>query len=147
MRFPPSERSTSAGARKVAGLFLVSLSVLALGGCRWLLAGSGPTPIVVRSESIELSWDATQPTTLGLSPAVDHYRVYYRTYATLEWVYLKPTSANETTTTITRPDLDVGSYEFAVQEVYGDGTRSAIHGSSDFTAWPPGGWYLVWHEP
>lgn len=128
-------------------MLVISLSVLALGGCRWLLQEAGPVPIVVRSESVGLSWDPRDQTVPDLSSSVDHYRVYYRPYGTAQWVFLNATSGTETSTSITRGALDFGTYEFGVREVYRNGSHSAIHGSSDFTAWPPGGWYLVWQEP
>ena len=142
MWLPDNNRAARAGR-----ILAVVLLVLLLSGCRWLLSNTGPVPIVVASDSIVLSWDSDNSQLAGQPSAVDYYNVYYRPYGTLEWRLLHATASNRSSTTIWSGELDFGSYEFGVQEVYRDSRTSAIHGSSDFSSWPPGGWYVVWQAP
>ncbi len=132
---------------RLFALVAIALLVLSLSGCRWLLSNSGPVPVVVAADSLGLAWDVDDAQ-LGDQPSsVDHYIVYYRVYGTADWVLLHATEDGSPGTTITSSMLDFGSYEFAVEEVYRDRSASGMHGSSDFSAWPTGGWYVVWQAP
>ena len=132
---------------RLFALVAIALLVLSLSGCRWMLSNSGPVPVVVAADSLGLAWDADDAQ-LGNQPSsVDHYNVYYRAYGTADWLLLRATKGSSPGTTITSSELDFGSYEFAVEGVYRDGSTSGMHGSSDFSAWPTGGWYVVWQAP
>jgi len=127
----------------VAILFLA----LSLSACRWWLSDSRPVPVVVAAHAFVLGWDSEDAQLDDQASSVDHYNVYYRSYGTVEWAFLHATENNMAETIILSSALDFGSYEFAVEEVYHDGKTSALHSSCDFTAWPPGGWYVVWQAP
>ena len=145
MRF--TRRAHDTRTANAARVLAVGVLVLLLSGCRWLLSNTGPVPIVVASDFITLSWDSDTSPIPDQPSSVDHYNVYYRSHGTLAWQLLHRTAGPGSTTTIGSWELDFGSYEFAVQEVYRDSRTSELHGSSDFAAWPPGGWYVVWQAP
>ncbi len=136
-----------ARARKALRSFLLVASVLSVGGCQWFLANTGPSSVVVRSQTIQLAWDSVDSPIADQPSSVDHHRVYYRSHGSLEWRFLHATRDARPATTIGEWELGYGSYEFAVQEVYRNGRRSELHASSDYAAWPPGGWYVIWQEP
>ena len=116
-------------------------------GCQWLMENSGPVPIVVRSDRIILSWDSEGPAISGDVGVAVQYNVYYRSYGTLHWNYLHSTGDGETVTEISHTELEHGDYEFAVEKMRTNDETSDLHASSDFTAWPPGGWYVIWEAP
>lgn len=132
---------------RLFALVAMALLVLSLSGCRWMLSNSGPVPVVVAADFFSLAWDSETAQLADQPSSVDHYNVYYRAYGTVDWVLLHATRGSRAGTTITSWELDFGSYEFAVEEVYRDGSTSGMHGSSDFSAWPPGGWYVIWQAP
>jgi len=132
---------------RLFALIATALLALSLSGCRWLLSNSGPIPVVVAAESLGLAWDSNESQLPDQPSSVDHYNVYYRPHGTADWRFLHATEDDTAGTTIVSSELDFGSYEFAVEVVYRDGTTSARHGSSDFSAWPTGGWYVVWQAP
>lgn len=132
---------------RVAIWSLVPLLSVSLSGCRWLLSNFGPVPVVVAADFFVLAWDSDDPQPADQSSSVDHYNVYYRSIGAVDWVPLHATEDETPETIIRSSALDFGSYEFAVEEVYNDGRTSELHSSSDFAAWPPGGWYVVWRAP
>ena len=133
--------------RRIAPGLLLAATLLALPGCARLFGNTGPVPFVVQSDMILLAWDAGRFSLPGEPSAVSHYNVYYRTYGTMNWELLQETPDSRTMTTIGSWQLDFGSYEFAVEEVYVDESASSLHTSTDLAAWPPSGWYIVWESP
>ena len=111
------------------------------------MENSGPVPIVVRSDVIVIEWEADEPLLADATLGQLRYDVYYRTYGTLPWNYLHSTDGAETTTQIRQTELGVGAFELAVEKILANKEKSDLHASSDFTAWPPGGWYVIWEAP
>jgi len=93
-------------------------------------------------DALVLAWDADYASIEGSASATVRYNIYYRELGTLSWTYLKSTPDENPTVIVSR--IGIGSYEFAVQAVFRNGKQSDYHKSSDFSASPPGGWYLKW---
>ena len=110
------------------------------------IPSTGPVSIEFAGEALTLAWDENLKGIEGTQSAITHFDVLYRPLGTLAWVYLQSTTGALPTITIQKQSVGIGKYEFAVQAVYGNGGKSDIHGSSDITANPPGGWYLNWRE-
>mgnify|MGYP000966105626 CR=1 FL=1 len=129
-----------------ARLCVALMSAGLYSGCSAFLDKSGPLPIVFSEEVLALAWEADDTGIDGSGDTVARFNVYYRELGTLPWVFLSATPDGSPATTINRGVLiGGGSFEFAVQSVYADGTTSELHKSSDFSASPPGGWYLKWN--
>ena len=131
----------------LAVLYVVTSGTLT--GCRALVSqGSGPVWVTHVGPSAALGWDNPNVAALPETPsAVSYFEVYYRRYGRREWRELGTTENAETTISFTNTDLPYGQYEFAVSAVTNDGKRSELHLSSDFDAWPTGGWYFNWIAP
>lgn len=138
--------SVKYGRVLVAILLVVSAAGL-LGGCRWLLQNAGPVPIVVQSNTLVLQWDADSVPIEQSGSATARFDLYFRSFGTAEWEYLKSTDGFQTQTMIDGSELSHGTYEFAVEQVYRSESRSGLHTSLDMNAWPPGGWYIIWQAP
>ena len=77
------------------------------------------------------------------------FEIYFRNhtqgFAFGTWKLLAVVPANKGTEhVVTVDDLAPGRYDFGIKAVYVDGSRSAIHASTDNNADPPSGWYLNW---
>lgn len=148
-------RNPRAGVSLRRAARLAALAVLCIGtfgvltGCRALLSeGNGPVEVTRVGPSATLGWDNPNPGALRETPsAVSHFEVYYRSYGTREWRKLGTAENAETTISFNNRNLPYGQYEFAVSAVRNDGKRSQFHLSSDFEAWPTGGWYFNWIAP
>lgn len=133
-------RTNSLKALKL--IVILASSTAFISGCSVLLSSSGPLPVTYAEDTLVLAWDADHESIEGSASATVSYKIYYRELGTLTWIYLQSTPDDRATATIQR--IGNGSYEFAVQSVLGNGKTSERHGSSDFSASPPGGWYLKW---
>ena len=137
----------SSGAPAIRTLLLLTISAVLLSGCGWLALDQGPTPIIVAADSFTLQWDP-MPSALPSQPSnVACYSIYCRPLGSLDWTYLHSTSGADETTIVSVSDLDYGTWEFGVRAIFADERETAIDGSADYSAWPPGGWYLVWQSP
>ena len=117
-----------------------SLAVLAFSSCR--LPTSGSAPIEVHSESITLHWQPADP---GQVPFIAAYRVSYRAHPAGGWVRIAevpPSSAPQLR--VDHSLLGDGAFDFGVSAVGPSGVESALHISTDPSADPAGGWFLLW---
>ena len=130
--------------RRILLVIVVTVALMSLTGCGFLLTASGPSPITVVGDLLSLSWDADQTSIPDTPSATAYFDLYYRRLGTLSWTHIHQTPDFRTAATILRGSLPPGNYEFAVQAVYHNGRTSELHTSTDFTAWPPGGWYVQW---
>jgi hypothetical protein len=127
------------------GLPCVLLAVISLLASCPLPLQSGALPLVVSGETLTLEWDPPPYGVPGLDGALT-YQVYYRQHGSSTWTLLLATPAGaRPTATLERSHIGPGSYDFAVKAVNGIGESSALHQSGDADAFPPGGWYVVWH--
>jgi hypothetical protein len=101
---------------------------------------------MVNSPIVTIAWDVSTSSIGGGRSPVSHYDLYCRQLGTGQWRFLKQQSGSEPHATISFAHMGEGSYEIGIQEVHKDGNRSELHTSTDFSAWPPGGWYLVWEQ-
>ena len=132
--------------RRFAAFTAILASVFVLSGCPGLFSSFGPLPIEYTESQLTLSWDDNTGGIEGTPSGVDYYDLYYRSLGMVSWVYLLSTSDNKTTATVAQSSTGYGKFEFAVQTVYENGSKSKLHTSADLSAWPPGGWYVNWHE-
>ena len=94
-----------------------------------------PAVITVSGPRFTLSWDEDDPDVVA-------YRVYHRQRGTAQWVLIDA-DVREQQLTVTRDDLEYGTYEFAVSSVCREGEESALHHSFDDSA-NPSPWVLEW---
>lgn len=132
--------------RRFTAFTAVLIFIFILSGCPGLFSSFGPLPIEYSAEILNLSWDDNGGGIEGIPSAVDHYDLYYRSLGMVSWVYLMSTSDNQTTASVSQTRTGYGKFEFAVQTVHENGLKSKLHTSADLSAWPPGGWYVNWHE-
>ena len=116
--------------------------VTALAVCSCRLPTSGSAPIEVHSESITLHW---QPADAAQVSSIIAYRVSYRLHPAGGWVQIAEVPSSSA------PELRVdhslpgdGTFDFGVSAIGPSGVESALHISTDPSADPAGGWYLVW---
>ena len=113
--------------------------------CSAFLPTTDPLQIISKSESLTLEWDSPNPLHSASVSDVFSYNLYYRPYSTSAWFLLTEVSAEmHPVFEITNDMLNYGLYEFAVSSVSADGTESALHESTDYTANPITGWYVNW---
>lgn len=134
-------------SRTVAAIAVLLLAAATLSSCQAILAQRGPARIVATGDTLTLSWDADQSAWPGSPSATEHFRVYVRPLGPGSWTFVRATQGFLPRITIHRFELAAGDYEFAVQAVYNNGDRSTLHTSTDYSAWPPGGWYVQWDQP
>lgn len=119
-----------------------------LGSCRLIFSDPGPLEIVETADALTLAWEremADVPEGIPDGPSsVERYEVFYRRYGQREWIRLGVASRIRPRFTVSRNRLGYGEYEFAVRAIRTDGVTSNLHASTDYDAWPPGGWYLKW---
>jgi len=128
-------------------LFTV-LVLLTGSGCSFFLQDSGPVPITVSTSSFFIAWDADGESLIDLPSSTDYFKLYYRELFAKDWIFLKSTMGNRSMVTVTVAELEGnGNYEFGIEQVYNNGRSSEIHGSTDFSAKPAGGWYLIVSNP
>ncbi len=135
----------AAVARLLLALALALGVGLGLSSCRLIFTDTGPLEVVQTGTSFTLSWDSSQESSLPDTPsAVSHYELYYRVLGGRDWHRLGTTSGPEPVYTVRWPALFYGEFELAVRSVRNDGLVSEMHTSTDYDAWPTGGWYLNW---
>lgn len=118
---------------------------LGLSSCRMIFTDTGPLEVVRTGTSVTLSWDTSGDSSLSELPsAISHYEIHYRVFGTREWRRLGTTAGPDPFYTVRWPALFYGEYEFAVRSARNDGLVSELHTSTDYDAWPTGGWYLNW---
>ena len=146
-REPPKIRPADRVMRKscvvVAPASAACIFLLCLTSCPF--PSSGSVPIAVSSESITLEWDT--PTVSFPSPplAVSLYRVYYCRHGSSKWIPCGETPASSNPQlSLRHADFGNGSYDFAVSAVNSLGQQSSLHTSLDTSAYPYGGWHIVW---
>lgn len=132
--------------RRYSLFIIILISVFFLSGCRFFLSLSGPIPVDYHEHTLTLSWENEHTEIEGTPVATAYFNVFYRDLGTTEWTFLQTTDDSQSSISIRHGSLGDGDYEFAVQAVYNNGKTSALHCSSDFSAWPPGGWYLRWRS-
>ncbi|WP_319477608.1 hypothetical protein [Marispirochaeta aestuarii] len=109
---------------------------------------SGLSPIYIARDSFLIGWEAEKPQIDELPSSVSHFNIYYRKLFQKKWILLKSTCGFRLSTTISVADLGgYDSYELGVAEVLNNGKIMEIHSSSDTSARPAGGWYLVISPP
>ena len=129
-------------------VFLYIAAALVLSGCPLPLSSSGgPLPYQYNKDALILAWDAEQTGIEGTLSATSHFDVYYRPYGKPVWIFIKSTPDFRNSISIMHDEVGDGDFEFAVQAVYNSERTSDMHGSSDFSAWPAGGWYIRWRTP
>lgn len=124
-------------------VFIVNSAVLT--GCRNMLQQTGPLPIVVTRDFFLIAWDANEPSRPELPSSVSHFNIYYRELFSKRWILLDSTEGtSRRSTTISAGELvGNGRFEIGVQQAFCNGRTSEIHGSTDFSAKPAGGWYVL----
>jgi hypothetical protein len=131
-------------------LFLLVL--VCLFGCKLPLEDFvgelGALPIHIELDSFLLAWEAEEPRIPELQSATKHFNIYYREPDQKKWNYIKSTSGFRLLITVSAVELGgYGTYELGVSEVLNNGRELDIHSSTDFSAKPAGGWYLVLTPP
>ena len=135
-------------AMRITVFFAISAAVAVFSGCRFPLSyGKGPVPIEFRSSILSLSWDAENTGIEGVSSATSRFDLFYRELGSTGWIFLKSTPGSQSSVSVMHRELGDGDFEFAVQAVYKNEKKSDLHGSTDFSAWPSGGWYVRWRMP
>ena len=126
-------------------ILLITLIISVYSGCSFFLKDSGPVPITVYTASFLIAWDAEEESLNNLPSSTSHFNLFYRELFAKDWILLKSTEEeNEKMITVNVSELEgIGNYEFGIEQVYRNGRTSEIHGSTDFTAKPAGGWYLI----
>jgi hypothetical protein len=125
-------------------IFTITIVLMICSGCSFLLQSSGPVPITVSSNYFLISWDAEEEILSELPSSTSYFNLYYRKLFAKDWIFLKSTYGNKNIVTVNVSELRGNdSYEFGIEQVYKNGRTSEIHGSTDFTAKPAGGWYLI----
>jgi len=126
-------------------ILLITLIISVYSGCSFFLQNSEPIPITVSTSSFLIAWDAEEESLNNLPSSTSHFNLYYRELFAKDWILLKSTEEdNEKMITVNVSELEgSGNYEFGIEQVYRNGRTSEIHGSTDFTAKPAGGWYLI----
>lgn len=131
--------------KPIGKLLYVAGIILLLASCRLVISDAGPLEVAVTGSRFTLAWEEAKGPGVPDSPSgLRHYEVFYRPLGTLDWRLLGQTAGQQPVYTVAWPSLTYGEYEFAVRSVSQDGVVSEMHGSRDFDAWPPGGWYLNW---
>lgn len=105
------------------------------------------TPITITSKTITLQWDPP-PGSPPFGPlSVSFYRVYYRDHGSANWAYWAQVPSSEDPQCVLKhSDFGDGRYDFAVAAVDTLGAESPLHGSLDTSAFPFGGWYVIWNS-
>ena len=136
-------------ARKVVKKQLLIFSLIffsiALHSCSKFFLNTGVLPIDYSGDFLALSWE-DEIVLEEYRSTVDYYNIYYRPLGTLQWSLLGEAAAGSGSFCISKLELGYGKFEFAVEAVYLNGRCSELHASTDFSAWPPGGWYVNWFE-
>jgi hypothetical protein len=111
------------------------------------LPTSGRAPLIVRSSSITLAWDA--PSTAGsMGKTIAGFYVYWRPHLTEGWCLAGQVPAGSSPRLrIEHADLGNGAFDFAVTSLDSAGNESVFHASTDMDADPFGGWYVIWEGP
>jgi hypothetical protein len=133
---------SSSGRRLV--LPVLFLICLASSGCSFLI--SDDYGIRVVSKTITLQWDPPA----GVFPygplAVSLYYVYFRPHGTLVWKFVCSVPPTENPSIqLKQSNFGNGSYDFGVSSHTFSGVESTLHSSTDATARPFGGWYIIWN--
>lgn len=141
-RTPPhGSRRTMRAVRWCA----LAAAVLFLASCPFPV--SGVFPLVMHADSIVLRWDPAWGVSSSEAPFIQSYRVYYRVHRSVSWILLAEVPPSDTPELrIMHDELGDGAFDFAVGVLGVSGIESALHESSDPSADPAGGWYLVWME-
>lgn len=132
--------------KAITGFLLVILSGLALTGCRNPHGQTiiGAVPIIVSNDTFFIGWDSQEPSIASLPSSINSFNLYYRELYGRDWIYLKTTRHYTDFIVLSSQDFaGDGEYEIGIEEVYFNGEKSTIHKSTDFSASPAGGWYLV----
>lgn len=125
-------------------LIVICLSSLVISSCR--LPMSGSFPIRVTAESIDLAWDAPPQQAAIPGTEVAIYYVYFRKHGAGGWrLFTQVPAARNPSVTLSRLDFGEGAYDFAVSAANLQGGESRLHSSTDASADPSGGWYLIWY--
>jgi hypothetical protein len=120
-----------------------AFSLITLVGCALATSPKGPLLIKYSQDTLVLAWDDEQDGIQGSPSTVAYFNIYFRSLGTMDWNYLSSTPDSNASVTIRR--IGDGKYEFAVQSVMNNGTKSELHSSAEFSASPAGGWYLQWN--
>lgn len=115
-----------------------------MSGCNFPAIGA--PPIRAFSESIDLRWDP--PAEQSLVPGTDVfcYYVYVRRHGIGGWRLIGQVPASASPgIKLLHSDFGNGAFDFAVSSATSKGSESRLHASSDVTADPTGGWYLLWY--
>lgn len=132
-----------------------AILLLLLAGCTppfGKLLRTGPLELPIAQESITIAWDHTSGRLTSAEHEVVKYRLYYRRHGTRGWILYTEVSANgDPMFTIRANRLlerqQTERFDFGVSSITRAGVESAIHSSTDFAAWPHGGWYVTWTRP
>ena len=124
-------------------LFLLPVLLVSTIGCGFILQNSGPIPISITTSSFLIAWDSDGETISDLPSGTSYFNLYYRELFSKDWIFLKSTIRNRNKVVVGISELGRnGNYEFGIEQVDNNGHSSEIHGSTDFSANPVGGWYL-----
>ena len=128
--------------------FTIILILTINSGCTFFFKNSGPLPIAVSTSSFLLAWDVDNESLTDLPSSTRYFNIYYRELFAKDWILLKSTNGNISSITVNDHEIEgSGNYEIGVEQVYKSGRTSEIHGSTDFSAKPAGGWYIVVSNP
>lgn len=112
-------------------------------GCSFFFQNSGPVPITVSTSTFFIVWNSEEESLSDLPSSTDYFKLYYRELFAKDWILLKSTRGKQSRVMVSVFELEGnGNYEFGIEQVYRNGRSSEIHGSTDFSAKPAGGWYL-----
>ena len=104
-----------------------------------------PRQILIESDTLTLVWDPPDFDARTFVNPMEFYRIYYRELGYVSWYMIALIPGDEKTEYILHhSDFGNGMYEFAVDCVLSNGQASQLHSSSDHTARPIGGWYILW---
>ncbi|WP_143305763.1 hypothetical protein [Marispirochaeta aestuarii] len=131
---------------------LFFFALIYLSGCKLPLEDffgeMGALPVHLERDSFMLAWEAEEPRIPDLPSSIEHFNIYYRNPDQEKWNYIKSTSGFKLCITLSAVELGgYGTYELGVSEVLNNGRELDIHSSTDFSAKPAGGWYLVLTQP
>lgn len=102
-------------------------------------------PITVHSKSITLEWDPPWSILASNFAGLAEYRVYYRPHFSVVWSLLGRVPAGSPPELVVPHDrIGDGAWDFAVTTMSTTGIESGVHTSTDDSAQPTGGWYIIW---
>ncbi len=114
---------------------------LCLSGCGF--SPSLALPLIVTSDTVTIEWDPSPVRINAPEQEILSYKVFISPHKLELWNLVTEVPASDNPS-ITLSYMKDGEYDIGVRAVT-VGDESPLHSSLDFSAYPYGGWYIIWY--